>query len=362
MEQMIQVRGLKKYFGKVKAVDDISFSVERGELFGFLGVNGAGKSTTINMLCTLFRPTAGEIVIGGNVLGREDEAIRRRIGVVYQNNCLDDRLTVRENLMTRGSLYEGDSKKLRGRIERVCQRLRLEETLDRHFGMLSGGQKRKCEIARALLHTPEILFLDEPTTGLDPATRKTVWESLEQLRREGMTVFLTTHYMEEAAKCSHIAVMDGGKIREYGTPFSLKEKYSRDRLRLKAKPDMEVLLEEKLMELQDRLEDRTGDKSEVRPEDRAEDKPKARPENRADDKPKDRAEDKTEDRSKDEMSCPCKFAEWNQEERLYEICLRNSMEALPILRETEGLLLGFELVQGSMDDVFLNITGKDLEG
>lgn len=307
MEQVIQVKGLKKYFGKVKAVDDISFSVERGELFGFLGVNGAGKSTTINMLCTLFRPTAGEITIGGHILGREDEAIRQKIGVVYQNNCLDDRLTVRENLTVRGSLYERDGKKLKARIEQVCERLHLEETFDRHFGMLSGGQKRKCEIARALLHTPQILFLDEPTTGLDPATRKTVWESLENLRQEGMTIFLTTHYMEEAAKCSHIAVMDGGKIREYGTPFSLKEKYSKDRLRLMAKPEASALLEEKLEEWQYGI------------------------------------------------------SEQDHEERLYNIYLCDSMAALPILKETETLITGFELVQGSMDDVFLNITGKDLE-
>lgn len=306
MEQIIQVKGLKKYFGKIKAVDDISFSVEQGELFGFLGVNGAGKSTTINMLCTLFRPTEGEITIGGNVLGREDEAIRRRIGVVYQNNCLDDRLTVRENLMVRGSLYEKDSRKLKDKISRISKLLGLEETLGRRFGMLSGGQKRKCEIAKALLHTPEVLFLDEPTTGLDPATRKTLWESLEKLRQQGMTIFLTTHYMEEAAKCSHIAVMDAGKLKEFGTPFSLKEKYSRDRLRLMAKPEKASLLEAKLREL--------GSQWEEKPE-----------------------------------------------ECLYNIYLQDSKIAIPVLKETEELLEGFELVQGSMDDVFLNITGKKTE-
>ncbi len=286
-------------------MDYISFSVEKGELFGFLGVNGAGKSTTINMLCTLFRPTDGEIVIGGNILGREDEAIRRRIGVVYQNNCLDERLTVRENLTIRGSLYERDIRQLKERIKQICEFLRLDETLNRRFGMLSGGQKRKCEIARALLHTPEVLFLDEPTTGLDPATRKTVWESLDKLRQEGMTIFLTTHYMEEAAKCSHIAVMDAGRIKEFGTPFSLKEKYSRDRLQLKVKPGADALLEGKLREL-------TGSWEEI------------------------------------------------SEKRLYSICLQDSMKAMPILKETEKLLEGFELVQGSMDDVFLNITGKRL--
>lgn len=326
MDQAIQVSGLKKYFGKVKAVDDINFSVKGGELFGFLGVNGAGKSTTINMLCTLFHPTAGEIVIGGHVLGKEDEAIRREIGVVYQNNCLDDRLTVRENLTVRGSLYEKDIKKLKEKIRQVCDNLCLEETLDRHFGMLSGGQKRKCEIARALLHKPQILFLDEPTTGLDPATRKTVWESLERLRKEGMTIFLTTHYMEEAAKCSHIAVMDGGKIKEEGTPFALKEKYSVDRLRLSVKAGKEILLEEKL----ENLKGTVGAVSSIGP--------KGEPEER--------------------NYC---FTEMNGETCLYDIFLKDSLEAIPVLKETEGLLAGFELLQGSMDDVFLNITGKNLE-
>lgn len=306
MEQVISVKGLKKYFGKIKAVDDISFSVERGELFGFLGVNGAGKSTTINMLCTLFCPTEGEITIGGHILGKEDEQIRRRIGVVYQNNCLDERLTVKENLMVRGSLYEKNTRKLREKMGRICTFLQLEETLNRRFGMLSGGQKRKCEIARALLHTPEVLFLDEPTTGLDPATRKLVWESLDKLRQEGMTVFLTTHYMEEAAKCSHIAVMDAGKIKESGTPFSMKEKYSKDRLRLMAKPGMEALLEARLKEM------RSG---------------------------------------------------WEKasENPMYSVCLQNSMEAIPVLREIGEYLEGFEMVQGSMDDVFLNVTGKSLD-
>ena len=307
MEQVIQVRGLKKYFGDVKAVDDISFSVEKGELFGFLGVNGAGKSTTINMLCTLFHPTAGEIKISGSILGREDELIRQKIGVVYQNNCLDDRLTVEENLLVRGSLYEKDAKKLKREINQICQRLGLEETLGRRFGRLSGGQKRKCEIAGALLHTPEILFLDEPTTGLDPATRKAVWESLEELRQEGMTVFLTTHYMEEAARCSHIAVMDSGRIKEYGTPFSLREKYSKDRLRLAAKAesaaDLELLLEN----------------------------------NRYD------------------------YSKTQDGDIRYDIYLDKSLAAIPVLSEAEEFLEGFEMVQGSMDDVFLNITGKNLE-
>ena len=221
MEPIIKVEGLSKEFGEVKAVKGIDFEVQKGELFGFLGVNGAGKSTTINMLCTVLKPTAGNAHICGLQLGKNDEEIRKKIGVVYQNNCLDERLTVKENLFIRGALYESNQKKLTENVMRVCEVLQLEEVYNRRFGKLSGGWKRRCEIARALLHKPEILFLDEPTTGLDPATRKIVWESIGHLRREeDMTIFLTTHYMEEAARASHIAIIDAGEIKEYGTPFS----------------------------------------------------------------------------------------------------------------------------------------------
>ena len=184
MEPIIKVEGLSKEFGEVKAVKGIDFEVQKGELFGFLGVNGAGKSTTINMLCTVLKPTAGNANICGLQLGKNDEEIRKKIGVVYQNNCLDERLTVKENLFIRGALYESNQKKLTENVMRVCEVLQLEEVYNRRFGKLSGGWKRRCEIARALLHKPEILFLDEPTTGLDPATRKIVWESIGHLRRE----------------------------------------------------------------------------------------------------------------------------------------------------------------------------------
>ncbi len=183
MGPVIKAEGLKKYFGDVKAVDDISFQVKRGELFGFLGINGAGKSTTINMLCTLYPATAGRVEVCGFQAGEQDEEIRKRIGVVYQNNCLDDKLTVEENLFVRGVLYERDHKKLRASIERICGILELEDVYHRRFAKLSGGQKRRCEIARALVNTPQIMFLDEPTTGLDPAARKNMWESLERLCR-----------------------------------------------------------------------------------------------------------------------------------------------------------------------------------
>ena len=303
-DTIIKVKNLKKYFGDVKAVNDISFQVGRGELFGFLGINGAGKSTTINMLCTVFGPTAGEIEVCGFKAGREDEQIRKRIGVVYQNNCLDDRLTVKENLFIRGALYEKNSKKLSQNISRLCEILELEDVYGRRFSRLSGGQKRRCEIARALINTPEIMFLDEPTTGLDPATRKKVWQCLDRLRKEeNMTVFLTTHYMEEAAKASHIAVIDGGVLKEYGTPFSLKETYAKDRLKLMPKQGKSENLIKCLTEK--------------------------------------------------EIAC-------RQKEEFLVIDLSDSMAALPVLNAVEEMIAGFEVVQGSMDDVFLNVTGKKL--
>lgn len=303
MDEIISVNGLKKYFKEVKAVDDISFSVEKGELFGFLGVNGAGKSTTINMLCTLFSPTAGDISICGYRLGKEDAEIRKRIGVVWQNNCLDERLTVKENLYVRGSLYGLKAQVLRENIDRVCEKLRLADVYTRRYEKLSGGQKRRCEIAAALVNTPEILFLDEPTTGLDPATRQLVWESIDRLREEdGMTVFLTTHYMEEAAKAKHIAIIDGGKMKEFGTPFELKERYAKDKLRLLPKPGEEAEIE-RLAETEIGVD---------------------------------------------------------QGGMVLELKLEDSMAALPILKRVETRISGFELVQGSMDDVFLNVTGKSL--
>ncbi len=302
METMIKVQHLKRYFGKVRAVDDISLKVERGELFGFLGVNGAGKSTTINMLCTLYAPTDGQIEICGFTAGKENEEIRRRIGIVYQNNCLDNLLTVKENLFVHGSLYEKSRRKLNESISHICEILDLTDVYTRRYEKLSGGQKRRCEIARALINTPELLFLDEPTTGLDPATRQSVWHCLEKLRKEdNLTIFLTTHYMEEAARASHVAIIDTGKIREYGTPFSLKETYAKDQLRIYSDSPN---IREHLTAMQLSFQEQDG----------------------------------------------------------FRITVPGSMAAIPILNALEGEINGFEMVQGSMDDVFLNVTGKKLEG
>lgn len=304
MEKIIETENIKKYFGKVKAVDSISFSVERGELFGFLGVNGAGKSTTINILCTLFVPTGGRAAICGLDLQKDAEQIKRKIGIVYQNNCLDERLSVKENLMVWSSLYGLTNREQKERLAEVCNILDLSDVLGRRFGKLSGGQKRRCEIAKALMHRPEILFLDEPTTGLDPATRKNVWETVEKLRREmGMTVFLTTHYMEEAARATNIAIIDRGRLKVTGTPFSLKEQYASDKLYLIPQKGMEesvtVRLEQKAIPYQ------------------------------------------------------------KKEERLM-IRLKNSMDAFGVLEDVKANIEGFEVVQGSMDDVFLQVTGRNI--
>lgn len=305
MSEIIKVSGLKKYFGEIRAVDDVSFSIEKGELFGFLGVNGAGKSTTINMLCTLSRPTAGEVWINGLKLGEKDEEIKKHIGIVYQNNCLDKRLTVKENLMIRGSLFENDKKVLRKNLDYVCEILELGDILKRPYGKLSGGQKRRCEIGRALMHTPDILFLDEPTTGLDPATRKSVWKTVHNLQKElHMTVFLTTHYMEEAAKADHIAIIDKGHLIQYGTPFTLKEQFAKDKLRLIPKA-------EKLEEITVQLKNMGMD--------------------------------------------------YKVKENRISVSIDETMQALPLLERFKEQVEGFEVVQGTMDDVFLNACGGEKE-
>lgn len=229
----IEINQLTKKYGDYVAVDHVSFQVTRGSLLGFLGINGAGKTTVINMLATLLRPDEGSVTICGYELGREDMAIRKKIGVVYQQNCLDELLSVRENLLCRGVLHGISGREAKKQCDKLTEILKLEEIIQKKYRTLSGGQKRRCEIAAALMHAPEILFLDEPTTGLDPATRIDVWNIVEQLQREeNMTVFLTTHYMEEAAKADDIIVIDHGKIITAGTPFELKQKYAKDKLKL----------------------------------------------------------------------------------------------------------------------------------
>lgn len=229
---MIKLINVVKNYGKVAAVKRINFEVEKGSLFAFLGENGAGKSTTISMICTESEPTSGEIFIDDEKLTfKNRKAFRQKLGVVFQDNVLDDLLTVRENLFNRASLYGKTKAEIVERLELVSSIMEIEDILDRRFGKLSGGQKRRAEIARAIMHNPEILLLDEPTTGLDPKTRISVWKIIDYLREEfGMTVFLTTHYLEEAKDADQLAVIHKGKIIAQGTPANIRSRFSVDKI------------------------------------------------------------------------------------------------------------------------------------
>ncbi len=299
MENIIEVKNFTKKYDKFVAVDNISFEVKKGELFSFLGPNGAGKSTTINVLTTFLTKESGEINICGFKLGQKDDEIRSKIGVVFQESLLDDLLTVRENLKIRGSFYKTPS--LDEKINELAKLMKLEEFIDKPYGKLSGGQKRRSDIARALLNEPEILFLDEPTTGLDPQTRTIVWNIIKKLQSDkNTTVFLTTHYMEEAAQSDRVAIIDYGKIVAYDTPEQLRLKYSNDVLKIV---------------------------------------------------PKDIAKMKKKLNKKDKIKGD-----------MVIIDLKSSMDALSIIEKYKDDIKGFEVIRGTMDDVFINITGREIKG
>ncbi|VEU79937.1 ABC transporter ATP-binding protein [Haploplasma axanthum] len=229
-ENILEVKDLIKKYDKITAVDGINFSVKKGSLFAFLGPNGAGKSTTIKIITTLLKQDSGWFMINSN---SDEDYIRKKIGVVFQDNVLDDFLTVKENLIYRGSLYINNKNDILIRYNQLVDKLSLKEIENQKFKDLSGGQKRRTEIARALFSSPEILLLDEPTTGLDPETRKQVWKTLNDLKeKENITIFLTTHYMEEASDADYIVIIDKGKIKVEGTPSELKNKYSFDYLKI----------------------------------------------------------------------------------------------------------------------------------
>ncbi len=233
MGNIIEISHLFKRFGNVRAVQDVSFGVKQGELFAFLGLNGAGKSTTISILCGQLAKDSGTVLIDGCDLDRHMDDIKRSLGVVFQHSVLDKPLTVRENLQNRAALYGITGKAFDRRLTELCSLLAFDDLLDRTVGKLSGGQRRRIDIARALLHEPSILVLDEPTTGLDPQTRRLLWDTISQLRKQnGMTVFLTTHYMEEAAEADDIVILDSGKIAAQGTPLELKNTYTGDFIHL----------------------------------------------------------------------------------------------------------------------------------
>lgn len=229
MQPIIEIEHLNKSFGDIKAVDDLTFQVRPGELFAFLGVNGAGKSTTISILCGLLKKDSGSVRICGADAEHSGKEIARRLGVVFQSSVLDQALTVRDNLLSRATLYGITGQALKDRLNALSEMLDLKPLMRRTVGKLSGGQRRRIDIARALLHSPEILILDEPTTGLDPQTRKMIWDAVRSLReKENMTVFLTTHYMEEAADADYVIILDSGKIAAEGTPLQLKNAYTGD--------------------------------------------------------------------------------------------------------------------------------------
>ncbi len=229
MENIIEIKNLDKSFKEVHAVNDLSFNVKRGELFAFLGVNGAGKSTTISIMCGTLKKDNGSVVIDGYSADTDMKKITEEIGVVFQNSVLDGVLTVKDNLYSRASLYGITGKEAKAKIDELSKLLDFENLMNRTLCKLSGGQRRRIDVARALLHDPKILILDEPTTGLDPQTRKILWQVVEDYRKSnGMTVFLTTHYMEEAADADYVVILDSGKISAEGTPLELKNKYTGD--------------------------------------------------------------------------------------------------------------------------------------
>lgn len=229
MNKVIEISHLSKSFGNVKAVQDLSFCVKEGEFFAFLGVNGAGKSTTINMLCGQLAKDSGKIKVCNIDQDEDCESVKYEIGVVFQNSVLDKSLSVKDNLASRAALYGISGEKLNQRLKELDELLDFKELWNRPVGKLSGGQRRRVDIARALIHEPKILILDEPTTGLDPQTRKMMWDAISKMRNEKhMTVFLTTHYMEETAEADYVIIIDSGKIVAEGNPVSLKNQYVKD--------------------------------------------------------------------------------------------------------------------------------------
>ena len=247
MNPIIQVKNFTKRYGDFVAVNDISFDVEEGSVFAFLGPNGAGKSTTINTLCTIFEKTSGSLLIDGKDVTVQKGEVRSAIGVVFQDSTLDAKMTIEENLKMHCVFYNIPNKEVEERIQFVLKLVDLVDERKKLVAALSGGMKRRVEIARGLIHYPKVLFLDEPTTGLDPQTRAHIWEYIIKLQKErNITNFLTTHYMEEAEICNKVAIIDGGVIVAHDTPYALKKKYTRDKayINTKNEPELERLLEE----------------------------------------------------------------------------------------------------------------------
>lgn len=300
MKNSIEIKGLSKSFGSIRAVDNLSFSVKRGELFAFLGVNGAGKSTTINMMCGTLATDSGSIIIDGLDVSECSDGVKRKLGIVFQSSVLDSALSVYDNLESRAALYGITGEAFKKRLKELSEMLELNELLKRSLGKLSGGQRRRIDIARALIHKPEILVLDEPTTGLDPQTRKIIWNVVSNLQKsDNMTVFLTTHYMEEAAEADYVIILDKGKIAAEGTPLSLKNAYTGDFITIYG------VTEEKVASLGYPYEKAPG---------------------------------------------------------AFRISVPGTQTATELIMKNPELFVDYEVTKGKMDDVFLNVTGKRLEG
>ncbi len=300
MREIIRVDHLCKSFGDIRAVQDLCLRVQEGDLFAFLGENGAGKSTTINILCGQLAKDSGSVEIDGADLDREPDSIKQKLGVVFQNSVLDGPLTVYDNLKSRAALYGINGAAFNNRLRELVEMLSFGDLLKRPVGRLSGGQRRRIDIARALINKPRILILDEPTTGLDPQTRKLLWSVIENLRKtESMTVFLTTHYMEEAAEADYVMILDSGSVAAEGTPLELKNKYAADFITMYG-------LEEGVV--------------------------------------KGLGVDYAPVRDGFRLSVP------------------NTAKATELIVANPALFVDYEITKGKMDDVFLSVTGKKLEG
>lgn len=300
MRKIIEINNLCKSYGEVRAVNDISFSVKEGELFAFLGINGAGKSTTINIMCGQLSKDNGSILINGVDLDQNVGAIKKEIGVVFQNSLLDQALTVYDNLKSRAALYGIVNEEFNSRVRELSKLLDFENILKREIKKLSGGQRRRIDIARALLHQPKILILDEPTTGLDPQTRKLIWNVISNLRKnDKMTVFLTTHYMEETTDADYVVIIDNGVIVAKGTPLELKNSYTGDFITIYSVKEEDV---KNLGYDYEKLKD------------------------------------------------------------AFRIFVPNTKVATQLILNHPNLFVDYEIIKGKMDDVFLALTGKKLKG
>ena len=297
---IIKISHLHKSFGEVKSVNDLSFQVKKGELFAFLGVNGAGKSTTISIICGQLKKDSGTVQINENDIEKTGKKVGRTLGVVFQDSVLDKPLTVRENLKSRAALYGITGKAFEERLKELVNILDFGDYLNRPVGKLSGGQRRRIDIARALLHRPEVLILDEPTTGLDPQTRLLIWKVIDKLRTdEKLTVFLTTHYMEEAANADYVVILDKGSIAAEGTPFELKNKYVQDTMSIYGVTEAQI------------------------------------------------------------KSLGIEYEEIRDG---YRVRVKNTSEATELIAAHQELFYDYEVTKGGMDDVFLAVTGKRLGG